>query len=119
MSSIQETVESPQISQFVKAQCCRYLVEDLKVAIQLQTGEDNRVKRNEVEKAVRRLMLDSEGVAVRSRMQELQRKATAATAVEGGSKSRIFREFLEDVCDHSKASGNTKLIRTCQRLMTR
>lgn len=75
---------------------CRYLADNLKVAEQLPTGEGNSVKRNEVERVVRRVMADSEGRAMRSRAVELKRKAAAAMG-EGGSQSRYLQELLADI----------------------
>ncbi|CAM6098823.1 unnamed protein product [Calypogeia fissa] len=76
---------------------CKYMVGELKVAAQIQTGKKKEiVKRDEVERAVRLLMEDSQGATIRRRAEELQRTATAAMA-EGGSQSKIFREFLDDI----------------------
>ncbi|CAM6100246.1 unnamed protein product [Calypogeia fissa] len=78
---------------------CRYMVDVLKIAHQLQTGKENNVTRNEVERAVRLLMVDAEGTAIKKRAEELKRIAAAATT-EGGSRSRIFHEFLDDIRPH-------------------
>ncbi|CAM6090815.1 unnamed protein product [Calypogeia fissa] len=78
---------------------CRYMVDVLKIAEQLQTGKENNVTRKEVERAVRLLMVDSEGKAMKKRAEELKKIAAAATA-EGGSRSRIFHEFLDDIRPH-------------------
>ncbi|CAM6089311.1 unnamed protein product [Calypogeia fissa] len=78
---------------------CKYMVDMLKIAEQLQTGKENNVTRNEVERAVRLLMVDSEGKAIKKRAEELKKIAAAATA-EGGSRSRIFNEFLDDIRPH-------------------
>ncbi|CAM6106023.1 unnamed protein product [Calypogeia fissa] len=78
---------------------CRYMVDVLKIADQLQTGKENNVTRNEVERAVRLLMVDAEGKAMKKRAEELKKIAAAATT-EGGSRSRIFHEFLDDIRPH-------------------
>lgn len=62
---------------------CKFLVHYLKVAEQLQTGKGNIMKRNEVEKVVRRVMVDSEGRAIRSR---------------GGSTSQYFLSMATCLC---------------------
>ncbi|CAM6084510.1 unnamed protein product [Calypogeia fissa] len=77
----------------------RYMVDVLKIAEQLQTGKENNVTRKEVERAVRLLMVDSEGKSITKRAEELKKIAAAATA-EGGSRSRIFHEFLDDIRPH-------------------
>lgn len=71
-------------------------MDDLKVAEQLQTGPEKVVERSEVERVVRLLMEEAEGKAIRSRVEEFQRKAAAAVA-DGGSQSKFFQEFVHDV----------------------
>ncbi|CAM6098827.1 unnamed protein product [Calypogeia fissa] len=76
---------------------CTYMVGELKVAVQIQTGKKEEiVKRDEVERAVRLLMEDSQGATIRRNAEELKRTAAAAMA-EGGSQSQNFREFLDDI----------------------
>ncbi|CAM6098826.1 unnamed protein product [Calypogeia fissa] len=76
---------------------CKYMVGELKVAAQIQTGKKEEiVKRDEVERAVHLLMEDSQGATIRRNAEELKRTAAAAMA-EGGSRSKIFREFLDDI----------------------
>ncbi|CAM6124464.1 unnamed protein product [Calypogeia fissa] len=76
---------------------CKFMINELKVGEQIQAGKENDiVERDEVERAVRFLMEDSQGAIIRRRAEELQRTAAAAMA-EGGSQSKNFREFLDDI----------------------
>ncbi|CAM6085925.1 unnamed protein product [Calypogeia fissa] len=79
---------------------CRYLVDELKIAVELATGPQFIFEHNKVERAVRLLMVESEGKEIRSRVEALQRKAAGAMA-EGGSKSRSFQQFLHDIRIHN------------------
>ncbi|CAM6085874.1 unnamed protein product [Calypogeia fissa] len=75
---------------------CRYLVDMLKIADQIQTGPEKVLDRKEVERAVRVLMVEPEGKEMRRRVQELQRKGEEAVA-EDGSMSRTIDELARDI----------------------
>jgi hypothetical protein len=72
------------------------MVGELKIAERLHPGKNNVANRDEVERAVRLLMVGPEGAAMRSRVQELKKIAAVAMG-EGGSLSRFLQEFLMDI----------------------
>lgn len=84
---------------------CKYVVDGFKIAEQLQTGPKDIPKPGEVERVVRLLMVEPEGKALRSRVEEMHRMAASAMA-EGGSQSRILGEFLDDLRRPSSNPGS-------------
>ncbi len=56
--------------------------------------ESDELERGEIERAVRRLMVDGEGEEMRNRAMELKEMMEISTS-EGGSSSRALKELLE------------------------
>lgn len=74
----------------------------LKIADQIRSGAENIAERSEIERAVRLLMVGSEGKAMRSKAEEFQRMGEGAVAV-GGSRSRAVEEFMHDIISRHHA----------------
>eukprot|EP01018_Ginkgo_biloba_P020195 Gb_04478 [translate_table: standard] len=75
-----------------------FVERELKVGVEVKKWtneeEDELVKAEEVEKAVRRVMVDSEGYDMRKRALELKAEAWKAIA-EGGSSSKEMDSFIQ------------------------
>ncbi|WJZ88998.1 hypothetical protein VitviT2T_008249 [Vitis vinifera] len=69
----------------------RYISHVWKVGLELESDELERV---EIERAVRRLMVDGEGEEMRQRAMELKEKVDICTS-EGGSSNRALKELVE------------------------
>lgn len=69
----------------------RYISHVWKVGLELESDELERV---EIERAVRRLMVDGEGEEMRQRAMELKEKVEICTS-EGGSSNRALKELVE------------------------
>lgn len=78
---------------------CGYVVDHVKIGVEMQTGPEKIVRRQEVERVVRLMMEGPEGKVIRNRVQEFQKKAEAAVA-DGGSKTRAYQELLGDLREH-------------------
>ncbi|CAM6095375.1 unnamed protein product [Calypogeia fissa] len=74
---------------------CRYLVDDLKVASEVQRAPFAIAQQEEVERAVRHFM-EVERLATRSKMDFLKLKAATALA-DGGSSTLQLQQFVQDV----------------------
>ena len=68
----------------------------VKAALEVCKVTDKFVVRDTLAKAVRRLMTDPEGEAVKSNVKKLQSLALQAVA-EGGSVQKNFKNFVEEV----------------------
>ncbi|KAG6389647.1 hypothetical protein SASPL_151119 [Salvia splendens] len=74
-----------------------FLVEEMKAALPLDTGEGGLVTADELERRVRELMDATTGRAIRHRVAEM--KASAAAAVgENGSSVLALHKFINDCC---------------------
>eukprot|EP01018_Ginkgo_biloba_P036029 Gb_36255 [translate_table: standard] len=70
-----------------------YVVEEWKIGLPLSVNEDGVIERREIQKAVKRIVLEEEGGEMRKRVVEL--KDCAMDAVKkGGSSSTNFHAFL-------------------------
>lgn len=79
-----------------QAMNARFLVDDVKTAIEVCTVTDEFVTKEQISKAVRSLMSEPEGVVAKSNARKLQQLALAAVE-EGGSVQRHLEEFLEEL----------------------
>lgn len=79
------------------------LVDQFKVAIEAKMDRDGFVRREEVERAVRELMDEGGGMAVRERARELKEKAMSALA-EGGSSYKAMADAVSDWKKHAEKS---------------
>ncbi|KAL2622598.1 hypothetical protein R1flu_002803 [Riccia fluitans] len=76
---------------------CRYLVDEAKVGVEVghfTFDGPALVRREEFESEIRRLMVDDEGKAIRSRVQQLKLNAHDAVA-KGGASYRAVDELVE------------------------
>ena len=70
-----------------------FVVEDMKIGIELKGYNVGFVHANEIEIKVKWIIESEEGGELRSRMLEMKESAKKAMK-EGGSSSRAFTEFL-------------------------
>lgn len=71
-------------------------MDDVKAALEVCKVTDKFVVKETVAKAVRRLMTDPEGEAVKINVKKLQSLALQAVA-EGGSVQKNLKDFVEEV----------------------
>lgn len=71
-------------------------MDDVKAALEVCKVTDKFVVKDTLAKAVRRLMTDPEGKAVKINVKKLQRLALQAVA-EGGSVQKNCKNFVEEV----------------------
>ncbi len=71
-------------------------MDDVKAAIEVCRVTDDFVTKEQISKAVRRLMSEAEGVIVKTNVRKLQELALAAV-VEGGSVQRNLEDFLQEL----------------------
>ncbi|CAK9213508.1 unnamed protein product [Sphagnum troendelagicum] len=75
---------------------CRFLVDDVKAAIEVQQSSDRRVTKAEVARAVKSLMTEDAGRVVRENVEKLRDLALKAVA-KGGSSDNKVEEWI---CQH-------------------
>jgi hypothetical protein len=75
---------------------CRFLVDDVKAAIEVSRVTDSFVSKEWISEAVKRLMTDPEGVIVKNNARRLRDLALAAVE-EGGSVQRNLENFLREL----------------------
>lgn len=71
----------------------RYVSDSWGVGLRLERG----VKRDEIERAIRKLMVEDEGKEMRSRVTNLKEKADIAL-MEGGSSNRSLERLISFLC---------------------
>jgi hypothetical protein len=75
---------------------CRFLVDDVKAAIEVQQSSDRRVTKAEVARAVKSLMTEDAGRVVRENVEKLRDLALKAVA-NGGSVQRNCETFIKEL----------------------
>jgi hypothetical protein len=75
---------------------CRFLVDDVKAAIEVQQSSDRRVTKAEVARAVKSLMTEDAGRVVRENVEKLRDLALKAVA-KGGSVQRNCETFIKEL----------------------
>ncbi|XP_072994513.1 anthocyanidin 5,3-O-glucosyltransferase-like [Typha latifolia] len=73
-----------------------FLVEEMRVGVEIEGYDEDLVKAEEVEKKIRWLMESEEGSVIRERAKELKEKAAEATS-EGGSSYKALLEFEQRI----------------------
>ncbi|KAG0626991.1 hypothetical protein M758_2G166300 [Ceratodon purpureus] len=79
-----------------QAMNARFLVDDVKAAIEVCTVTDGFISKERISTAIKRLLADPEGVIVKNNMQKLRDLALAAVG-EGGSVQRNLENFLQEL----------------------
>ncbi|CAM8882398.1 unnamed protein product [Rhodiola kirilowii] len=76
------------------------LTEDLKIAVKPEalTGEEDLVRREEIEKAIKKIMADKGSYVIRERVMKLKNDAAKAGASGKGSTNESLSEFTKFVC---------------------
>jgi len=75
---------------------CRFLVDDVKAAIEVCTVTDDFVTKERISQAVRSLMSGSEGEIAKTNVRKLRHLAVAAVE-EGGSVQKNLEDFLQEL----------------------
>lgn len=75
---------------------CRFLVDEAKTAVEVRKGENGFVSREEVARAVRELMAEPEGEAVKENVRILRDKVKE-TVCEDGSVQESVEQFLAEL----------------------
>jgi hypothetical protein len=75
---------------------CRFLVDDVKAAIEVQQSSDRRVTKAEVTRAVKSLMTEDAGRVVRENVEKLRDLALKAVA-KGGSVQKNCETFIKEL----------------------
>jgi len=84
-------------------------VDGVKAALEVCKVTDKFVVKETLAKAVRRLMTDPEGEAVKSNVKKLQSLALQAVA-EGGSVQKNFQNFVEEVRAYKRRRPSLKFV---------
>lgn len=74
----------------------RLLVDNWEAATEIHKGPDGTVTKEEVERAVRQMMEEPEGVSIRMNVKKLRDKVKAALS-EGGSVERNVKRFVDEL----------------------